>query len=36
MAIALVVNVGFSIGAIIGVRQLVNALITLSGGSNLL
>jgi CrcB protein len=36
MAINLVVNVGFSIGAIIAGRQLVNALIILRGGSSLL
>ena len=36
MAINLVVNVGFSIGAIIAGRQLVNVLIILRGGSSLL
>ena len=36
MAINLVVNVGFSIGAIIAGRQLINAIISLRGGSSLL
>lgn len=36
MAIDLVINVGFSIGAIIAGRQLVNAIILLRGGSGLL
>ena len=36
MAINLVVNVGFSIGAIIAGRQLVNAIVILRGGSSLL
>jgi CrcB protein len=36
MAINLVVNVGFSIGAIIAGRQLINAIIILRGGSSLL
>jgi CrcB protein len=36
MAINLVVNVGFSIGAIIAGRQLVNAIMILRGGSSLL
>jgi fluoride exporter len=36
VAINLVVNVGFSIGAIIAGRQLVNAIIILRGGGSLL
>ena len=36
MAMNLAVNVGFSIGAIIAGRQLVNAIIVLRGGSSLL
>ncbi|MFL6475461.1 MAG: fluoride efflux transporter CrcB [Nitrososphaera sp.] len=36
MAINLVVNVGFSIGAIIAGRQLVNAIMILRGGSSFL
>ncbi len=36
MAINLVLNVGFSIGAIIAGRQLVNAIIIFRGGSSLL
>jgi CrcB protein len=36
MAINLIVNVSFSIGAIIAGRQLINAIIILRGGSSLL
>ena len=36
MALNLIVNVGFSIGAIIAGRQLVNALMILRGGGGLL